>query len=380
MRICVLARGVPDEKSPLNGIYEWSLATTLAESGYDVTVLAIDLRNGKNRKKTGLNRYEKEGVKVLDYRIPLGRANKKISIFLRKRICVKTYEKFRNNEELPDFTWIFFCRTFGPIAACLKREFGVCYVLSEYESRLLTEKIKEKDLKKIKNDYENAFVLTAPNRAFCSRMEEIVGLKFDFLPPRPPTPAERKSHGEFVFLSIGALRTDKGMDIVIRAFASVRKRMKNVRLIIVGAGEERRALGEQAVCLNVEKSVTFAVPGKDKPLESYFAESDCFVLASRKEFFGAVYLAALGAGLPVVTTKCFSPEGLIPPFCGEVVPVDDAVTFAEAMARAASHNSPYDEERIKRYAEETFSARAITKKINRFLSERRENRPAQDIE
>lgn len=379
MRICVLSRGVPDEKSPLNGIYEWGLATTLAENGYDVVVLAIDLRKGKKRKKIGLKRYEKDGVKVLDYGIPSGRIGKRASGIIRRAACLKIYETFRLNDELPDFTWAFFCRSFGSVAFSLKKRYGVPFVISEYESRLLTEKIKGKDLKRMKKHYTDALVLTAPNKSFCARMEKIIGLKFDFLPPRPPTPAERKSHDGFVFLSIGALRVDKGMDVVVRAFASAYKRNKNIRLIIVGAGEERRALKEQAKFLGVDHAVEFSVPDKGKGLESYLAESDCFVLGSRKELFGTVYLAALSSGLPVLTTKCFSPEGLIPPFAGEIVPVDDAAKLSEAMSAASASNSPYDRERIKSYAEETFSANAIAKKIRILLTKINEVRPAQDI-
>lgn len=379
MRICVLARGVPDGKSPLNGIYEWGLAVTLARSGYEVVVLALDLRTGKKRKKRGLDRFVREGVEVWDYGLPVGRIGKKASSALRFSVAARAYAAMAREGRLPDLTWAFFCRTFGKVAERLEKEFGVPFALSEYEGRLLTEKLPVSEINRMSRIYAKAVAATAPNEAFRGRLENIFGTEFVFLPQTITAASERMEHEGFVFLSIGALCVEKGMDVLIRAFSKVKKTRRDVKLVIVGKGDERRALGEQAEALGVKDSVAFLSPSKGRGLNRYLSEGDCFVLASRKELFGTVYIAALSAGIPVITTKCFSPEGLIPPEAGKIVPVDDASELAEAMEEACSEDSPYRSEKIKAYAEENFSVAAAARKIAEILKKRKENFPAPDI-
>lgn len=378
MRICVLARGVPDGKSPLNGIYEWGFATTLAKSGYEVAVLAVDLRTGKKRKKRGLERYIKENVEVWDYGLPVGRVGKKAASALRLAVAKRAYSAMAKEGRLPDLTWAFFCRTYGSVAENLENVFGVPFAVSEFEGRLLTEKLSGAEILKTARIYKKAVVSTAPNEAFRLRMEEIFGAEFVFLPQTVTTAEERKKHDGFVFVSIGALCVEKGMDVLIRAFAKAKKERADAKLVIVGKGDERRALGEQAEALGVKDSVEFLSPVKGK-LTEFLETGDCFALASRKEIFGSVYLAALSVGIPVVTTKCFSPEGMIPEYAGKIVAVDDACALGEAMKEACSMNSPYDGEKIKRYAKENFSAEGVAKKISEILKERKEKLPAPDI-
>lgn len=379
MRICVLARGVPDGKCPLNGKYEWGMAVTLAKSGYEVIVIAVDLRIGKTRKKRGLDRFYSEGVEVWDYSIPVGRVGRRAAAKLRLAIISHYYTVLAEEGRLPDLTWGFFGRSFGSVVKGLEKRFGVPYAFTEYESRLLTEKLSAQEIKKLASVYGKAVAVTVPNEAFRMRMEKIFKVGFEFLPPPITLNTARKGHKGFVFLSIGALTVEKGMDVVIRAFAKIKQIRDDVKLIIVGNGDEKQALKEQAKALGVEKNVEFRLPGNGTKLSEQIAESDCFVLASRKELFGAIYIAALAAGVPVLTTDCFSPKGLIPPEAGKIVSVDDVYAMGEAMKEACGIPSPYSSEKIALYAAENFSVAAVAKKISDLLKKRKDAFPAPDI-
>ena len=131
--------------------------------------------------------------------------------------------------------------------------------------------------------------------------------------------------------------------------------------------------------MGVEKNVEFRLAGNGTKLSEQIAESDCFVLASRKELFGAIYIAALAAGVPVLTTDCFSPKGLIPPEAGKIVSVDDVYAMGEAMKEACGIPSPYSSEKIALYAAENFSVAAVAKKISDLLKKRKDAFPAPDI-
>lgn len=379
MHICILSRGVPDENSPLNGMYEWGHALTLRELGYAVTVVAVDLRIGKKRKERGLSAYEKEGIRVYDYGLPVGALKRNVAQRLRLSVIKRLFAAFRASGEMPDLVWVLFGRAFGGIALGLKDAYGVPYVICEYESRLLEGRVKKKDGVKLRRAYARASLLFAPNPAFANRLSVRFGRNFSVLPQTVSGGRMKKRHDGFVFLSIGALSVNKGMDVLLRAFAAVRKGRSDCCLVIVGRGEERRYLEEQATALGVSNAVRFVSDGDKNDLRSFFAESDCFVLASRKEYFGTIFLEAMAEGVPVITTDCFAPSGLVPRLAGRVVPVNDAVSLSVCMSEACSENAPYDGNEIAAYAKTHFSVRAVGETLERALNDLRSFHVAPDL-
>ena len=91
------------------------------------------------------------------------------------------------------------------------------------------------------------------------------------------------------------------------------------------------------------------------------------MLGSRKELYGTLYLEVMAEGLPVLTTDCFSPGGLIPGLAGKIVPVDDALSLSVCMTEACGEICPFDRKSIRAYAENNFSVRAVGAKIEKAL-------------
>lgn len=143
-----------------------------------------------------------------------------------------------------------------------------------------------------------------------------------FAPGQPP-----------VIVAVGGLRTAKGFDTLLSAFARVRAQ-RPCRLMILGEGRLRRPLSELAVRLGV--AADFALPGFDANPYRYLARAALFVLSSRWEGSPNALTEALAIGVPVVATDCPSgPSEILRG--GEVaplVPVDDVPALAAAMARA----------------------------------------------
>lgn len=99
----------------------------------------------------------------------------------------------------------------------------------------------------------------------------------------------------FVFTTVGRLIDQKGIDVLIRAFA---KSPVNSHLVIVGQGPKESLLKEMGESLGVSKRIHFLGPRKDIP--EILASSDCFVLASRWEGLGIVVLEAMASKLPII--------------------------------------------------------------------------------
>jgi len=112
----------------------------------------------------------------------------------------------------------------------------------------------------------------------------------------------------FRILSAGRLVRQKGFDILINAVA--RLRPLNIRLTILGEGEDRKDLLNLAERLGVKERVF--LPGFQKNPYSWMGRSDLFVLSSRWEGFGHVIVEAMASGTPVLSTRCKSgPEEII---------------------------------------------------------------------
>lgn len=134
-----------------------------------------------------------------------------------------------------------------------------------------------------------------------------------------------------VILGLGGLRTQKGFDVLLAAFARVRAG-RPCRLMILGEGRLRGELLEQAARLGVGSD--FALPGFDPNPYPWLARAGLFVLSSRWEGSPNALTEALAIGTPVVATDCPSgPREILRG--GEVAPlvaVDDVEAMAVAMA------------------------------------------------
>jgi glycosyltransferase involved in cell wall biosynthesis len=104
--------------------------------------------------------------------------------------------------------------------------------------------------------------------------------------------------GDFVIGTVGRLDPQKGHAHLLRAAALVLERHPEARFLIVGDGELRSVLEQQARDAGIADRVVFV--GRYEPAAALYRLMDLFVLPSLWE--GAPYspLEAMAAGLPVV--------------------------------------------------------------------------------
>jgi glycosyltransferase involved in cell wall biosynthesis len=150
------------------------------------------------------------------------------------------------------------------------------------------------------------------------------------LPPNHPWYAPGEPP---VILGVGRLTRTKDFPTLIRAFAELR-RERAVRLLILGEGEEREALGQLARELGVARDV--GLPGFQENAAAFMAGARVFALSSVGEALPTVLIEALAAGARVISTDCPSGprEILQDGRLGALVPVGDAGALAQAMSDA----------------------------------------------
>lgn len=135
----------------------------------------------------------------------------------------------------------------------------------------------------------NAVILPNPVR-ISGKVERLANVS----PSGPP--------GKPVILFMSRVDQKKGLDLLIRAFAGVRRRFPDSVLVVAGSGD---AILEKSLRLLAENervagAVHWAgfVSGAAK--QELLGQADVFVLPSYSENFGVAVVEAMAAGLPVV--------------------------------------------------------------------------------
>lgn len=132
---------------------------------------------------------------------------------------------------------------------------------------------------------------------------------------------------------VGRLVPIKRVDILIEAVALARAAEPRLRVAIVGDGELRGALEQQASRLGVRDTVRFL--GFRDDLPAIAAGSDLAVLSSDNEGTPVALIEAAAAGLPAVATAVGGVADIVIPSTGILVAKGDTRAFADALARLA---------------------------------------------
>lgn len=150
--------------------------------------------------------------------------------------------------------------------------------------------------------------------------------------PSPATPPSA--------LMIGRLEARegyKGHREVIAAWPEVVRRVQGARLVVVGDGTGRRALEIQAREEGVAGSVEFLGEVSEERKQAELVRASAFLLPSRAEGFGLVYLEAMRLGRPCLVSDCDAGREVVnPPEAGIAVDPGDSRAVAEAITSLLS--------------------------------------------
>ena len=148
--------------------------------------------------------------------------------------------------------------------------------------------------------------------------------------------AQSPAPREPVFLAVGRLSHQKGFDVLLEAFALASPKLAGWRLIVLGEGELRAILADQARRLGIEGLVE--MPGAVADPAAYYARAAVFVLSSRFEGTPNALLEALASGTPAIVTDTVSiAAGLVASGAALLVPAGSAVALSDALCEFAAN-------------------------------------------
>lgn len=182
-------------------------------------------------------------------------------------------------------------------------------------------------------------------RHYCAPSEKIsvipCGVNLEQFRPLDRTAARAAiglAQDEPVALYVGRFAPLKGLDLLLEAVACLKKRLSNLKLLVVG-GDGLRSTGtldliEQSKHLGIMQHVSFVGRIEHDNLPNYYNAADLLVVPSHYESFGLVVLEALACGTPVAATRFGASETVLQPGRnGAIIASPDAGSVAEAMKR-----------------------------------------------
>ena len=125
--------------------------------------------------------------------------------------------------------------------------------------------------------------------------------------PKPEYLLDRyKLRDKKVILTVGRLDPDeraKGFDEIIELLPKLLVDSPDLAYLVVGSGDDLTRLKQKALQMGVSDKVVFTGWIDEEEKSDHYRLADAYVMPSRLEGFGYVFLEALACGIPVVGSK-----------------------------------------------------------------------------
>jgi glycosyltransferase involved in cell wall biosynthesis len=138
------------------------------------------------------------------------------------------------------------------------------------------------------------------------------------------------------FLYVGRLAREKGLEVLLEAFARVRARLPQATLALAGAGPLEGPLRAGCETRGLGAAVAFLGSMAPEALGDQYLRASCLVLPSLSEPWGLVVNEALSYGCPVVVSQICGcvPELVLDGVTGYAFPAGDADQLARRLEDA----------------------------------------------
>ncbi len=382
---------VPSWYPPDGGSFFKEQAQAVAETGISTDVLSLRIKGIRDIVKDRsllsdrkLKKSRENGIDVyraIYTKFPL---TEKYNIHPWSEKLLRLFEVYTEEEGLPDLIHVHSSLWAGNGAALIKEKYDIPYVLTEHRSRFVeNNQFAQRRIKpfhkpvisKALKSASKIILVSNKLRKSLLEIEPSVSQRMVVIPNFIDTssfrPAEKQLPAEpFRFFSLGNLEHVKGMDILIEAFGILKKNIDTpVKLKIGGRGSLMAALKNQTRRAGIENDIIFTGKLTRSQVIDQMQNSHAFVLASRFEAFGVVFIEALATGLPVISTKSGGPEEIINNENGFLAELEDPIKLAETMEYMIKNYHRFDLSTIRHQAVKNYSHKSTAKNITDIYNE-----------
>jgi glycosyltransferase involved in cell wall biosynthesis len=180
-------------------------------------------------------------------------------------------------------------------------------------------------------------------------------------PKSPALVARYRLAGKRVVMTLGRLNPTerfKGFDEVIEALPALAGTVPDIIYVIAGDGGDRTRLEEKARTLGVADRVVFTGYIDEAEKADHFRLADLYVMPSRGEGFGIVFLEALACGIPVIGSRLDGGrEALLDGKLGTLVDPTDRAALVAAVRDGLERPRGVVPAELSRFSDTKFRAR-----------------------
>ena len=386
MKIVIIPAFFQTKNRPTLGNFFWEQAKALKRAGHQVSIIYCDTYSVKCIREWMY--YEEniasqiEGIQIYRNKCfcPLKHGMEGHKEAFAKGI-EKLWEKHVKNQHV-DIIHAHCCVWAGYAAMKLSEKTKIPYVVTEHATlfQLHKDEISSANKAIISGVFQKAAKVICVSKAFAKLLEEyttnieVIGNVVDC----DQFQVTQTSNEGFRFLTVCYMEEEaqlykKGMDILVKAWSRIAPKYPQARLIIGGGGKALEKVVEWTKEYQVTENVEFLGALTRLQVVEQMRLCDCFVLPSRYETFGVVYIEAMACGKPVIAVANGGPDDFVHDFNGILIQPEQEEELMEALEKMinanAQKNSKYKSEKIVAYVEEKFSYRAIEKQLRRVYVE-----------
>jgi L-malate glycosyltransferase len=311
--------------------------------------LEVDLVTSAIDKKYAV---EKIAENITIYKVPIGKNSTNLHYQTQKEIIIYTWKAFWLANKLTksnkyDLTHSFFGVPCGSVSLWLKLTKKIPYIISLRGSdvpgyserfawlyRILTPLIKYiwKEAKfVVANSLEFKKLALITNNK--QKIEIITnGIDIDEFFAKKIENRTDERLGDFKIICCARIIARKGINFIIEALGILKDRGINLKLEIIGEGNQKEELKELTRNLKLEEEVSFLGLIKHSELPNFYTQANVSVSASLNEGMSNTMLESLACGLPIIATKTGGTDEIVREgINGFVVKMNSAQDIADKL-------------------------------------------------
>jgi glycosyltransferase involved in cell wall biosynthesis len=358
VKVLFLTTSYPSEEAPATGIFVLEHARAAARHA-DVAVLHLDRR----RDARGISVRREDGAELPTWRVRYPYRPTALSVAAHVAAGLAGYRAVRRDGFDPDLVHAHFFLSALPAALIPKpmvaTEHWTAFLPEDPTRLTLPLKLAARAV------LRRARVVMPVSESLAAAMRAAgIRGRFVVVPNAVDTSLFRPGAGGggHRLATVGLLQRQKGIDVLLHAFARVRESRPDTVLDIVGDGPERLAYERLSATLGLDGAVTFHGFRPKPAIASLLADCDLFVLASRFDNNPCVLVEAQAAGLPIVASRV----GGIPEIVegnGLLAAPEDPVELGDRIVEALAGLDRWDRTAIAARAAERYSAEQVARTL-----------------
>lgn len=158
----------------------------------------------------------------------------------------------------------------------------------------------------------------------------------------------------------------KGVDEVIDLLPNLTDEYEDIVYLVCGSGDDLGRLKRKVSDKGLDERVKFSGYIEEEDKLKYYNSADAYVMPSRSEGFGIVFLEAMACGLPIVASEKDAGAEVVDKIgVGFVVDPDDEVSLRHGIILALQENERVVPDGLKKFSFESFSER-LAEILRRF--------------